>query len=370
MSVPASDSTSALARRTFGRILLVKPSSLGDIVHALPVLHGLRQRYPQARIDWLINRSCADLLDGHPDLNELVAFDRARFGRLGRHPGATLEFVSFIRGLRARRYDLAIDLQGLFRSGFLTFASGATVRLGFAEARELAWIFYTHPVRWSSASVHAADQNYRVAQLLGFADTPMTFDLALRPEERTRATALLEAVGLSSTDRFAAVLPGGRWETKRWLAERFTEVIDRLADEQGLPTVLMGAPDEQPLCTSIAERCRAPVANLAGQTGLRELAALLDRSTVVLCHDSAPMHLAAAQHRPMVCLLGPTNPARTGPYGAQATILQADLPCVPCHLRKTSQCRFDHNCMRELSVPQVTEAIGAVLQSGAPTTDK
>ena len=117
-----------VAQRSFERILLIKPSSLGDVVHALPVLHGLRERYPRARIDWFIASDFAPLLEGHHELNELVVFDRRRFGRLARSPRIAGEFWQFVASLRDRRYDLVIDLQGLFRTGFSAWASGANRR--------------------------------------------------------------------------------------------------------------------------------------------------------------------------------------------------------------------------------------------------
>ncbi|MFH0983766.1 MAG: lipopolysaccharide heptosyltransferase II [Planctomycetota bacterium] len=360
----------ALARRAFGHILLIKPSSLGDIVHALPVLRGLRRRYPEARIDWLVARSCAGLLAGHPDLDDAIIFERKRFGRLGRNWSASVEFCRFLKSLRERRYDLVIDLQGLFRSGFLALASGAEVRLGFSNAREAAWIFYTHRLRARPSAIHAAEKNYAVARVLGFGNEPMAFDLAVRDEERHKAVELLAASGLPRGERFAAVLPGARWETKRWYPERFAEVLDRLAAECGLPGVLMGAADEREVCAAVAARCRSHPVNLAGQTGLREMTALLGLAAVVLCHDSAPMHLAAAQQRPLVCLLGPTSPERTGPYGAAATILRVDLPCSPCYLRKLSQCRFHHTCMQEITATAVTRAAAAVLQNTPAETDE
>ena len=370
MVTSVSKASPSLARRAFRRILLIKPSSLGDIVHALPVLHGLRRRYPKARIDWLVSKSCAGLLAGHPEIDELVVFDRRRFGRLGRSLSASAEFARFLMMLHARRYDLAVDLQGLFRSGFLALASGANVRIGFSGAREAAWVFYTHRTSVPREAVHAAEKNYAVARPLGFADTPMTFDLGLSNAERRRGSEVLEGAGLPPGGRFAAVLPGARWETKRWLPDRFAEVIDGLAAEHGLPCVLLGSPDERAVCASIARHCRCNPIDVAGRTGLREMTAILSCAAVVLCHDSAPMHLAAARQRPMVCILGPTSPARTGPYGTDATILQADLPCVPCYLRRLSQCRLDHRCMRDISAAEVRRAVATALQNTRPTTDK
>ena len=155
----------ALAQRTFDRILLIKPSSLGDVIHALPVLGGLRKRYPTARIDWLIGSPFASLLAGHPLIDALVEFDRKRFGRLWRSPAAALAFVRFIRRLRQSRYDLVVDLQGLFRTGFFAYATGAKTRIGFGDARESAPRFYTHRLMGGSGNVHAVDRYLQVGDL-------------------------------------------------------------------------------------------------------------------------------------------------------------------------------------------------------------
>lgn len=363
--IDRSHHTAPLAHRQFHRILLIKPSSLGDLVHAMPVLHGLRCRYPQARIDWLAGTAFAPLVEGHPDVCEVLRFDRRRYGRMLRDPRIAVEFAAFCRRLHRRRYDLVVDLQGLFRSGLLALATGASVRIGFAAARELAWVFYTHRIEVSGPQTHAVDRNYATARLLGFADVPITFDLAVTQAERQRVDQILAGADLAYGAPFAAILPGARWETKRWPEDRFTEVVEGLAERQALASVLLAGPDEADICDRIQAQCRCSVTNLAGKTALRELTAILERAAIVICHDSAPMHLAAALGRPLVCLLGPTNPARTGPYSKGARILQADLPCVPCYLRRLSQCRRDHACMTSLEVDNVLEAAAAALTAGS-----
>lgn len=153
--------------REYARILLIKPSSPGDIIHALPVLRGLRRRFPRAHIAWLVATPFANLLEADPDISEIIAFDRRHFGRLGRSMGATRDFFRFMRELRGRRFDLVIDLQGLFRSGFLAWASGAGERIGFRDARELAWVFYNRRIPRQPRDMHAADKSLAVMELLG-----------------------------------------------------------------------------------------------------------------------------------------------------------------------------------------------------------
>lgn len=359
--MPASQRQSAyLGSRSFDRILLIKPSSLGDVVHALPVLHGLRTRFPQARIEWLIGSAFAPLVEGHPDVDELIHFDRRRFARVGRSPRVTKEFVHYLGGLRARKYDLVIDLQGLFRTGFMGYVTRAPVRIGFGGAREGAWLFYTHRMGPFGPDTHAVDRNYAVAALLGFADVPVRFDLALSSSVVSSAASDLARAGRVEGRDLVAVLPGARWDTKRWPADRFAAVIDLIQRESDSQCVLLGSPEEADLCRRIADRCRPEPMNLGGRTTLPGLAATIQLADAVLAHDSAPMHLAVALERPLVCLIGPTNPRRTGPFRRAGDVVRLDLDCAPCYLRKLSHCRFDHRCMQDLPVEAVVEAMERV----------
>lgn len=356
------DTRPSLADRDFRRILIVKPSSLGDVIHALPVLHALRRRYPGATISWLVADPFAPLIADHPDLDDVILFDRARFNRVGRRVAPSLEFIEFLRELRAREYDLAIDLQGLFRSGFLSFASGAPVRIGARGARECAWFFYTH--RIPVADAHAADRNRAIVRVLGIDCGSMRFDLGVTEEERGHATDILRDAGLARDASFVAVWPGARWETKRWPADKFVDLLDRLGEVTPLSPVLMGDPGEKTLCDSIASRSSAHPAVLAGKTTIRQAVALLERAALVITHDSAPMHIAAALDRPLVAIVGPTNPRRTGPYGIPDAVLQIDVTCAPCYLRRFAQCSHDHQCMRELEVADVLRHVAAVATRG------
>lgn len=350
-----------LAGREFHRILLVKPSSLGDVIHALPVLHCLRKRYPGAKIDWLIGSAFASLLDGNPDLSERIELDRQKFSRVGLSQRATRDFVRFVADLRRRRYDLVVDLQGLFRSGFLTRATGAGVRVGFADAREGATFFYTHKIATSPTDTHAVDRNLRVGELLGFVPEPVTFDFAMDDGLREQVAAILREHGVHELDHFVAIAPGARWETKAWPGANFVQMIDTLAENEQIPFVLLGGREDIDLCEQIASQCRTPLISLAGKTSIRQMIALLERAAVVVCHDSAPMHVAAALGRPLVCLTGPTNPARTGPYRRLEDVVRVSLPCSPCYLRKLSQCGFEHRCMSELRVEDVVSRVRALL---------
>lgn len=354
-----------LAHREFARILLIKPSSLGDIVHALPVLHGLRARYPTATVHWLVAKSFAPMLEGHPEIDELVCFDRARFSRVGRNLFVTAEVARFLLSLRSRRYDLVVDLQGLFRTGVFAWATRSAVRLGFADAREGAARFYTHTLPPVLDDTHAVDRYLRVGKILGFPSAPVEFRLGLAKELRAEALGLLGGYWHVGDARLVAIVPGARWETKLWPAERFAETIDFLQSKVPAKCVLLGAPDELSRCQEIAARTRIPPLILAGRTTLPQFASILGLADVVLCQDSAASHLAVALGRPLVCLTGPTNPKRTGPYGREDDVVRIPLDCSPCYFRSLSQCPHDHRCMRDLDAAVVIGAVRRAIGEAA-----
>ncbi len=358
------------------RVLVIKPSSLGDIVHALPVLAAIRAGWPGARVAWLVGRAFAPLLEGHPLIDELILFDRSRFGRMLRSPRILAEFVRFLAALRRRRFDCVLDLQGLVRSGFLAWISGAGRRVGFTDAREFAWAFYTQRVPSPQArkvagrtdprrDVHAVDKNLAAARALGLpADGQPGFPLGLRPAELTAGRAIVETAAGRPVPDYIAVAPGARWASKRWPAELLAALLDRLHAD-GLPVcVLLGGPDDRTCVSAITAAAHVPLVDLVGRTSLRELCAVLAGATLVVCHDSGPMHLAAALGRPLVALFGPTSAARTGPHGDRARVVSLKLPCAPCYAR---ECPLGHHaCLRELDVERVVTAVREMWAASAP----
>ena len=230
-------------------------------------------------------------------------------------------------------------------------------------------MFYTHYLARDGIDTHAVDRNYRVAELLGFEDVPITFRLSLPDTVRAEAGELLRDRGVGDDESLVVVAPGARWETKRWAPERFAEAIDGYSARLAVRTVLVGSPDEAVLCESIRTACRpAMPINLAGETTLGCVAALIERSDLVLCHDSATMHLGAALGRPLVCIVGPTNPHRTGPYRRPQDVLRLALDCSPCYFRRLAQCDHGHRCMTDLESAVVVDAVYARLSSEAART--
>jgi len=331
------------------RILIVKPSALGDIVHTLPFLHRLRERFKTAHISWLVVPAFASLLNGHPLLDEVVLFERKRFASGWRNPSAAKGLFNFATSLRRANYDMAIDLQGLLRSAWITWQTRAPVRVGFGYAREGAPIFYTHRVATVSHERHAVERYMDVADALGCAGGPVVFDFAISESVRASVAPMLPDAA------YAVLLPGTNWATKRWPAEKFAALAGPLWDRFGLRTVIAGGADVGAMDFSGAgDR----VVNLAGKTDLKQLAAVLENADVVIANDSGPMHMAAALGRPLVTLFGPTNAVRTGPYARPTTVLQLDLVCRPCYQRHC----VHQSCMQWIGVQDVLARVDAQLR--------
>jgi len=321
------------------RILIIKPSAIGDVVHTLPILNLLRRRWPEARIEWVVTQACAGILEGHPQLDEVLIFDRKQLGRWWRDAAARRSLRAFTQDLRSRRYDLVIDLQGLFRSGWLAWQTRCPARVGFANAREGAWLFYTHRIHPGTTEQHAIDRYLKLAQAVGAATDPVEYVFPTDDADRQAVTQML-----GSDQPYAVLIPGTNWPTKRWPIEHFNALAAAIRREFGLRTVVAGAPSERELGEQIAESL-----NLCGRTTLRQLVALLERAAVVICNDSGPMHIATALGRPMVALFGPTNPVRTGPYRRDDAVVRLDISCSPCYSRTCSH----QSCLRLLQVQPV-----------------
>jgi len=321
------------------RIAIIKPSALGDIVHALPVLTALRQRFPEAHIAWVVNRSYEPLLQGHPDLDQVIPFDRgaAKLGLIN----ALTTYHRFFRTLRQGRFDLAIDLQGLFRSGLITWGTVAARKVGLAGAREGARWFYTDvvPVPDPQAT-HAVDRYWLAAEALG-ASGPKRFHVPIGPDDHRWAEGLLR--GLPRP--WLAVGVGSRWVTKRWPTDHFATLVRKAQDRFGGTAIFVGGHDETEAARAVARRLRAVTIDLTGQTCLPRLAAVLARADVMLANDTGPLHLAAALGRPVVAPYTCTKVARNGPYGGFAGAVESRIWCQGSYVKTCP--RLD--CMSELT---------------------
>jgi lipopolysaccharide heptosyltransferase I len=335
------------------RIALIKPSALGDIVHALPVLGALRQRYPSAHIAWVVNRAYEPLLQGHPDLNATIPFDR-NASRRGLFAGVA-GYIRFLAELRRGRFDLVIDLQGLLRTGIMVYASGAKRRVGLAGAREGAKYAYTDRIAVPDAeNLHAIDRYWLVAEALGVKTKVVRFNLPLAPQ--AVQWALAELAQLPRPWLMLGV--GARWMTKRWPGRHFADLIQKAQRRFGGTAIFVGGPDETALARLTAAELSGPSCDLTGKTTLPQLAAVLSLGDLMLANDTGPLHLAVALGRPVISPFTCTRVRLTGPYGQQHRAVETKVWCAGSLVKTCGRLE----CMNELTParlwPLVEEVLG------------
>jgi lipopolysaccharide heptosyltransferase II len=344
------------------KILILKPSSLGDVVQALPVLRLLKLHLPHSEIFWWLESGLIPLLEDDPDLAGILPFERNHWAAPARWP----EIWAGIRAMRGGGYDWAIDLQGLARSGFNTWLANADLSIGLDNAREGARegarLFYDLIAPRSAPGTHAVDRYLAVLPELG---VPVHAHFQWLPA-RPGVAAMVHERWRPESARWVALLPGARWETKRWPLEYFQELARRLPGPgDDLKFVILGGKDDRDLGAAIVaanpERCL----DLTGHTSLPELIEWVRLCELVITNDSGPMHIAAALGRPVIAMFGPTDPRNTGPYGQAERVIQMTcLPCVPC---MKGQCAYERPlaCLRDITPAMVCERARTAMSAAA-----
>jgi heptosyltransferase-1 len=332
---------SGRTRMPISRILIVKLSSLGDVVHSLPVAGALRRRFPRAEISWLVGPASAGAV------------------RLCRHVDRTLQWIpgrrprqALLADLRSVRPQLAFDLQGLARTAALSWLSGARWRVGFRSWQEGAFPACNLRAVPPRTDIHAVEAYLEFARYVDADGGAPDFGVSLPEAAEDYAAGVL---GVAGAGPVVAIVPGTRWETKKWPAAHFAALAAGLAD-LGVRGVILGGADDRAAGELIAGAGGSIIRDLTGRTSIEQSAAVIARCSLVVGSDSGPIHLAAAMKVPVVALFGPTDPVRTGPYGTGHTVIQAPVPCLTCR-RHTCETA----CMARIRPERVLEVIRARL---------
>jgi heptosyltransferase I len=306
-------------------VLIVKPSSLGDIIQATCILPVLCSSFPGIRITWLVFQHNAEVLANHPLIERVVVMHRNDH-RLRQLP-------NLIHELRAANFDAVIDIQCLLRSAALSRLTGCSRRIGYANGREQSTWFYTETYDIPTRTMHAVDGYLRLCELLG-ASLPdqVTFPLPLADDHRHVVEHLIaDFVG---ADPLVTLCPTARWKSKCWPEAHYAALADLLCESLKAKVILLGAPRELEMVGRVARQMRHACLDLSGRLTIMQLAALLERSDLFVGNDSGLTHLAAATKTKTVALFGPTDPLRTGPYNPLATVVRSSLQCMPCFRRE------------------------------------
>lgn len=335
------------------KILILKPSSLGDVVQALPVLRLIKKHLPASQVYWWIDANLAPMIEGDPDLAGIVHFHRRRWAAPRHWP----EIAHSIRWMREQAFDWVIDLQCLMRSGVFAWLANGKLTIGLDEPREGARGFYDLIVRRPSPHTHAVDWYLGVLPPLG---VPRHWDFEWLPERPALARAIRHKWPVAGA-RWIILQPGGRWASKRWPVEYYADLLRQVAARH--PEVrfaILGGSDEQDLGQTIAGTAGQRCLDLTGKLSLPEMTEWIRLSELMVTNDTGPMHVAAAMGKPVVALFGPTSPHRTGPYRQLEHTLQLPLPCVPC-LKPRCRHHKPLECLRALSPTAAVQAVLARL---------
>ncbi len=302
------------------RILIIRPSALGDVCRTVPILATLRRAWPEAVIDWVVQSEFAAAIASHPALDEAVCFPRRDFGRWWRHPPAALALFRWLADLRRRRYDLVFDCQGLGRSGLFTWMTHAPRRVGHRSARELGWLGCNirHP---APAVQHTVE---RMMTLLTAEGLVPVYDMRLYAADDDLAWWAGERARHGGGEiPYAVLAPTSRWPSKRWPQSRWASLIAPLRERGFERVVLVGAPSERDQIDGIVGDDLPGIVDLVGRTDVGRILAVIAGAGLVIANDSAPLHVAVGFDRPCVGLYGPTDPARVGPWGVTDGVVRA-----------------------------------------------
>ena len=334
------------------RILIIKLSSLGDIVHTLPAVAALRQRFPSAHLCWLVKTQWTSILEENPDIDELLSVEVS-----------WKNWLTIIKDIRQKQFDLVIDFQGLFRTGFLGIVSGANVRIGFAQAREGAPWMYTHRVSlprdqecsWRLLGIHAVDRNLAIARYLGAKVSDPVFHLPGSAEDHIFIQDLLHGFEVDNHESLIALAPWSRSALKSWPLNHFVQLAEELMRGRSWRVVLLGGPADIQTATEFRYLESQGLINLVGKLSLRQLPELLRKMKLLIGNDSSLIHLAAGVGTRVLGIFGPTEPKATGPYPISRHVVQrTELFCSPCGQRTCSNIN-KMECLNTISVSSVFE---------------
>jgi heptosyltransferase-1 len=338
--------------RTPEKILIIRLSSLGDILHAMPAFNSLRFAFPDARIDWLVEKKNSFLLSACRGIDKVIVLDTSPLRKSPWELSSWAPAWDLVRRLRARQYDFCIDFQGLLKTALISSLCGARMRVGFPKElireRPAHW-FYQFTPDPPHTPMHVVALNQLLAQSVGAPAAPTKIDLEVRSEDDASVRYLLEAEKIGN---FAVINPGGGWPTKKWESSKYGKLAARIQVELGLAVVVTTGPGEEILFAELAKHCGSSSVHHF-QLPFLQLIPLLRRARLLIGGDTGPFHLACALGTPVVGIFGPTDPVRNGPWRDGEESVFRLLPCSFCYGRT---CPTQNECM-DITVEEVFQAV-------------
>ena len=344
------------------KILIVKLSAIGDVIHTLPSLNAIRKHYPDAHITWLVEEAASNLVVRHEALDRVIISKRKQWIKGVLSPSCLKnikELYQFIKELRDTEYDLIIDFQGLLKSGVLIALARGKRKTGFdkgMEHMEHSYIFLNERIPPVNMDNHALLRNLMLINTLGIKSKEIEYKIPISDHTRKFIDSILVRHRIKGPELLVAINPVAKWKTKLWDNRKFALLADRLIEKYNASVIFTGSQADRSTIDNIMSCMSQSAVNLAGETTLKTLAALYEKTKFLISTDTGPMHMAAAVGTPVIALSGPTAPWRTGPFGSEHKILRSGLDCSPCFKRQCSTI----DCMKQISVEQVMDAVNSI----------
>lgn len=333
------------------RILIVEVNWIGDVLFSTPFIRAVREANPDSYIACLVHPRCAEILEGNPRLDEIIAYDeefrhRSLVGKL-----------KLAAGLRSRRFDTAFLLHRSFTKALLVMLAGIPERIGYATKNRGRIL--TKPVDDLSQGVHKVDYFLNIARSSGIDPKSVSYEFFVSDADRAYAARFLKTGGVTAGDKVIVMCPGGNWDPKRWPKENYAALADKLIERYGAKVVIAGAKKDVKLAEDIKQAMKLSPIIACGRTTLKQLGALFELSDLVVANDTGPMHLAVAMRADTIALFGPTSPELTGPYGqSNYRVISKNKSCeVPCY---DVTCAANR-CMEAITVDDVAAEAEKVL---------
>lgn len=345
------------------KILIVKMSAIGDVIHTLPALNAVRKKFPKACITWLVEEDAADIVLGHQALDRVIVSKRKKWIKKlfsGEYYHSFRQIRLFINQLRDTHYDMIIDFQNLFKSGVMVMLARGSQKIGFdkgMEHSENSHVFYNKKIAPVSMEIHALKRGLILLESLGIYCKKIEYHLPLTQKDRLDIDKVLKLKGIKKEKSIICINPQATWPTKLWKPEKFAALSDRLNKEFNAQIVFTGADADKDEINTIISMMKTSAINLAGLTTLKMLAALYEKTACLVTTDTGPMHLAAAMGTKIAAIFGPTAPWRTGPYGSSNFIIRSPLLCSPCFKRQCTS----KQCMEKISVADVMQGVNKLM---------
>ncbi len=354
-------SVSFIETHNIKRVLLIKLTSLGDVIHALPVAASLKKAFPFLKLHWVVEDRCAPILENHPLLDSVLVYPRQEIQSLlsRRKWGQALKRLNLLRrSLRELKVDLSLDLQGLAKSGLMALMAGAPYRIGCSGLKEMSYLI-SRRIPEAKGS-HVIDSNLNVAEFLGVKNVVPEFILAIKEAEKVWAKDFLEDNGLSDGDRLLGLQFGAIAPQKCWPPDKYWAFLEQVSKLPQVRIILFGDKTDQERLIPPLSQLPPKVINTMGKLSLRQLMSLIAQCRLFIGGDTGPLHLAAALGLPVIALFGGTDPGWSKPYGNSHTVLYKEFPCSPCLLtpnNKSPVCQGRCDCMAAISVDEVLDSL-------------